>query len=118
MHLVRSFTSSLFERLAWSRSQRTSARRVCTGGYFLIGALDEGAPSGLSLADPEFYDPATLNRKLARNLDGVSCRCQLHDRDGQQYALVFVPPHPTASRSSLIRTAVLQAADATGELPA
>lgn len=70
------------------------AAMMMAGGYILIGADDNGEPSG-DVEHLELFDPATLHDKLAKYLPKpFEIRSATHQHEGQSYALVYVVPHP------------------------
>ncbi len=66
---------------------------MITGGYILVGADDNGQPTG-DVEHPGLFDPATLHAKLAKYLPKpFEIRSASHSYQGQSYALIYVVPH-------------------------
>src|SRR5216683_698168 len=66
---------------------------MITGGYIVVGADDNGQPTG-DVDHLELFDPATLHAKLAKYLGRpFEIRSATHDYHGQSYALVYAVPH-------------------------
>lgn len=67
---------------------------MMTGGYLIIGADDQGEPSG----EPEhldLFDTAKLHAKVAKYISGpFELRAGIHQHQGQSFALIYVAPHP------------------------
>ena len=67
---------------------------MVTGGYLIIGADDQGQPSG----EPEhldLFDPAKLHAKAAKYISGpFELRVGIHQHQGQPFVLIYVAPHP------------------------
>ena len=67
---------------------------MMTGGYILVGADDHGQSTG-DVEHLDLFDPATLDAKLAKYLPRpFEIRVATHQHGGQDYALVYVVPHP------------------------
>lgn len=67
---------------------------MITGGYIVVGADDQGRPSG-EVAHLEWFDPATLHAKVAKYVPKpFELRVATHACQGQSFALVYVAPHP------------------------
>jgi hypothetical protein len=67
---------------------------MITGGYVLVGAGDNGQPTG-EVEHLDLFDPASLHAKLAKYLPKpFEIRAATHRHQGQSYALVYVAPHP------------------------
>jgi hypothetical protein len=66
---------------------------MVTGGYLVIGADDQGQPSG----EPErldLFDPAKLHAKAAKYISGpFELRVGIHQYQGQSFVLIYVAPH-------------------------
>jgi hypothetical protein len=66
---------------------------MITGGYILVGANDNGQPTG-DVEHLDLFDPATLHAKLAKYLPKpFEIRAATHSHQDQTYALVYVVPH-------------------------
>ncbi|MET9313070.1 ATP-binding protein [Kribbella sp. NPDC003505] len=71
-----------------------AAFRSC-GGYLVIGADDQGRPTGtLSGSLATKFDEANLRQKLEKFLRPTDVISALHELDGHRLVLVYVPRHP------------------------
>lgn len=71
-----------------------AALRSC-GGYLVIGADDNGKPSGaLGTSLAAKFDEANLRQKLEKFLSPTNVISARHEVDGQCLVLVYVPRHP------------------------
>jgi hypothetical protein len=67
---------------------------MIVGGYVLVGADDNGRPSG-DVDHLKLFDTATVHDKLAKYLPKRSeIRVAVHQHQGQSFALIYVAPHP------------------------
>lgn len=64
------------------------------GGYVLVGAYDNGQPSG-DVEHLGLFDTATVHDKLAKYLPKrFEVRVAVHQYQGQNFALIYIAPHP------------------------
>jgi hypothetical protein len=66
------------------------------GGYILIGVDDTGAPCMPigTIQDRKAFDGARLGDLVRKYIEGeIHLRVQIHDHDGNEIVLVFVPHH-------------------------
>jgi hypothetical protein len=64
------------------------------GGYILVGADDQGRPTG-DVEHQGLFDPAILHDKLSRYLlSTVEIRSAMHLHESQTWVLLYVAPHP------------------------
>lgn len=65
------------------------------GGYVIVGADDDGKPSGELTADQaKLFDEARLRPKIERYLAGFDIRTKEFEIDGKHLVLIRVHPHP------------------------
>lgn len=66
------------------------------GGYIVIGADDNGQPSGqVTESEAKLFDQATVHSKVEGYLaDGFDIRSTALQLDGRRYGLICVLPHP------------------------
>jgi hypothetical protein len=74
------------------------AAMMVHGGYVIIGADDNGRPTGeVTETEARLFDQATLQAKLRRHLaDGFDVRCTALQVGGDRFAMICVLPHPDA----------------------
>ena len=64
------------------------------GGYIIVGAHDNGAPTGQPITKPQCYDTAALGPIIAKYLERAQVNGVRITIDSQEFGVICVRPHP------------------------